>query len=302
MVGSRPLESLPTPTSIPAIWRNPAYGFMLGSAIAKGRITSMELTAARAAPGVLAIVSAKEAGKLGKGKFNTVALLGGPDVDHYHQAIAVVVAETFEQARAASALIKVEYARGAGRFDLAEALKTAPLVGGSSGEGSSAPPVDRVGQFEQAFAAAPVKVDASYTTPDQSHMMMEPFASIAAWDGDELTLWTSNQMIDWGRTDLAKTLGMAEGENSLYVALRGRWFRWQAVVAGRRRHGRARCEGGGSRGQGRHDPADDAQQLHPPAGHAPTHSPRRRKRWDARRNRSRRADRATSPMASPRRR
>ena len=187
---------------------NPAYGFILGSAIAKGRITAMDLSAARAAPGVLAIVTAKEAGKLGKGKFNTVALLGGPDVDHYHQAIAVVVAETFEQARAASALIEVSYATGPGRFDLADALKTAPLVGGSSDEGSSAPPVDRVGEFEQAFAAAPVQLDALYTTPDQSHMMMEPFASIAAWDGDALTLWTSNQMIDWGRGDLAKTLGM----------------------------------------------------------------------------------------------
>ena len=187
---------------------NPAYGFILGAAIAKGRITAMDLSAARAASGVLAIVTAKEAGKLGKGKFNTVALLGGPDVDHYHQAIAVVVAETFEQARAASALIEVSYAPGSGRFDLADALKTAPLVGGSSDEGSSAPPVDRVGQFEQAFAAAPVQLDALYTTPDQSHMMMEPFASIAAWDGDALTLWTSNQMIDWGRGDLAKTLGM----------------------------------------------------------------------------------------------
>ena len=187
---------------------NPAYGFILGAAIAKGRITDMDLSAARAAPGVLAIVTAKEAGKLGKGKFNTVKLLGGPDVDHYHQAIAVVVAETFEQARAAAALVKVAYAAGPGRFDLADALKSAPLVGGSSDEGSSAPPVDRVGNFEQAFAAAPVTFDATYTTPDQSHMMMEPFASIAAWDGDALTLWTSNQMIDWGRGDLAKTLDM----------------------------------------------------------------------------------------------
>ena len=187
---------------------DPAYGFILGAGIAKGRIAAMDLAAARAAPGVLAIVTAAEAGKLGKGKFNTVGLLGGPAVDHYHQAIAVVVAETFEQARAAAALIKVDYAREKGRFDLAQALETAPLVGGSSDEGSSAPPVDRVGRFEEAYAAAPVTLDAAYTTPDQSHMMMEPFASIAAWDGDALTLWTSNQMIDWGRGDLAKTLGM----------------------------------------------------------------------------------------------
>ena len=67
-------------------------------------------------------------------------------------------------------------------------------------------PDTAVGDFDGAFAAAPVKFDATYTTPDQTHAMMEPFASIAAWKGDELTVWTSNQMINWARNDLAKTL------------------------------------------------------------------------------------------------
>jgi CO/xanthine dehydrogenase Mo-binding subunit len=57
---------------------------------------------AQRAPGVLAIVTADNAGKLGKGNFNTAKLLGGPEIQHYHQAIALVVAETFEQARAAA--------------------------------------------------------------------------------------------------------------------------------------------------------------------------------------------------------
>ena len=187
---------------------NPSYGYVLGSAVAKGRIRSMKLDEARAAPGVLAIVTAADVGKLGKGKFNTAKLFAGPEVDHYHQAVAVVIAETFEQARAAAGLIHIDYQRISGRFDLDEELKTAPLTGGSSGEGSDAPPVHRVGKFEPAFAAASVKLDQSYATPDQSHAMMEPFASIASWEGDELTVLTSNQMIDWGRTDLATTLNM----------------------------------------------------------------------------------------------
>jgi len=187
---------------------NPSYGYVLGSAVAKGRIRSMKLDEARAASGVLAIVTAADVGKLGKGKFNTAKLFAGPEVDHYHQAVAVVIAETFEQARAAAGLIHIDYQRISGRFDLDEELKTAPLTGGSSGEGSDAPPVHRVGKFEPAFAAASVKLDQSYATPDQSHAMMEPFASIASWEGDELTVLTSNQMIDWGRTDLATTLNM----------------------------------------------------------------------------------------------
>lgn len=187
---------------------NAAYGYVLGAGIAKGRIASMDLAAAKAAPGVLTIVTADTAGPLGKGDMNTAKLLGGPAVDHYHQAIALVVAETFEQARAAAALIRVDYAREKGRFDLDAALKTAPLKGDSSGEGSSAPPVDRVGNCEKAFAAAPVQLDAVYETPDQSHAMMEPHASIARWEGEKLTLWTSNQMIAWGKGDVAKTLGI----------------------------------------------------------------------------------------------
>src|SRR5438128_5513339 len=80
---------------------NQAYGYVVGSAIAKGRIASIDIAAARAAPGVLAIVTAENAGKLAKGTYNIARLLSGPDIEHYHQAIALVVASSFEQARAA---------------------------------------------------------------------------------------------------------------------------------------------------------------------------------------------------------
>jgi xanthine dehydrogenase YagR molybdenum-binding subunit len=182
---------------------NQAYGYVVGSAIAKGRIASIDLNNARAVPGVLTVVKAENAGTLAKGRLNTAKLLGGPDIDHYHQAIAVVVAETFEQARAAAQLIHVEYVRTNGAFGLAAAKDTAKPARGFGGPADTA-----VGDFDGAFAAAPLQFDATYTTPDQAHAMMEPHASIAAWDGDKLTVWTSNQMIDWGTDDLAKTLGI----------------------------------------------------------------------------------------------
>ena len=188
---------------------NQAYGHVLCAGIAKGRISAMDIAEARAAPGVLAVVTTLDMPRLPLSDHNTAHLFGGRVVQHYHQAIALVVAETFEQARAAAALIRVDYARDAGRFDLAAQAETAPLEGGSSGEGSAAPPIDRVGDFEAAFAAAPVKHDQRYVTPDQSHAMMEPHATIAAWQGDKLTLWTSHQMIAWGKKDVAKTLGIA---------------------------------------------------------------------------------------------
>ena len=178
-----------------------AYGYVLGAAIAKGRIKAMDLGRAKAAPGVLAIVTAQTAGKLTKGDFNTANLLGGPEIQHYHQAVAVVVAETFEQARAAAALIRVDYERTQGRFDLASEKDAAPPAGKDN-------PDTAVGDFDKAFAEAPVQLDETYVTPDQSHAMMEPHATIAAWKGDKLTVWTSNQMVAWGRGDVAKTLGV----------------------------------------------------------------------------------------------
>ena len=179
----------------------PAYGYVVTAGIAKGRVSSMELDAARRSPGVLAIVTADNAGPLQKSQRNTAALLGGPEISHYHQALALVVAETFEQARAAAGLVKVRYTTQKGAYDLAAAKKAGTNF-------QKTDPDARVGDFEKAFGEAPVTLDAMYHTPDQSHAMMEPHATLAAWEGDKLTVWTSNQMIDWGKTDLAKTLGL----------------------------------------------------------------------------------------------
>jgi xanthine dehydrogenase YagR molybdenum-binding subunit len=179
-----------------------AYGYPVGAAIAKGRITSMDVSAAKRAPGVLAVVTTLDVGRREKGKFNTVNLFGGDEIQHYHQAVAVVVAETFEQARAAAGLVKVDYAEQRGIFDLREAMA------GAAKPDDSQEPDTAVGNFEAAFKAAAVTLEQSYATPDQSHAMMEPHASLAAWNGEELTVWTSSQMIDWWRSDLATTLGV----------------------------------------------------------------------------------------------
>ncbi|TXC72005.1 xanthine dehydrogenase family protein molybdopterin-binding subunit [Sphingomonas ginsenosidivorax] len=179
---------------------NQAYGVILGAAIAKGRINAIDLSAARAAPGVIGIVTHENAGHVGVGDFYTARPLAGPAVDHYHQAVAVVVAETFEQARYAASLIRVDYARTPGAFD----LETARV----SGVEPKAFPDTHVGDFDTAYAAAPVKVDATYTTPDHAHVMMEPHATIAAWEGDKVTLWTSIQIVQWGLRDFAKIMGM----------------------------------------------------------------------------------------------
>jgi xanthine dehydrogenase YagR molybdenum-binding subunit len=181
------------------------YGYPVFSAIAKGSIASIDLRDAIAAPGYLASVTAKSAGELGQAERNNARLLGGPEIEHYHQAIALVVAQTFEQARTAAGLVRVAYSPADGAFDL-EAVKDSAKPKAING----GPADTAVGDFEGAYAAAPVKLDETYETPDQAHAMMEPHASIAAWDGDQLTLWTSNQMLAWCVADLAETLGIGK--------------------------------------------------------------------------------------------
>ena len=211
---------------------NQAYGYVVGSGIANGSIRSMDTSEAEAAPGVIAVVTSSNAGPVKRPKAVTAQLLGGPKIEHYDQAIAIVVAESFEEARAAANLIRVDYTRVKGQYDLAAAKSSAtkPDGGGS--------PVDTsVGDFAGAFAAAPVTLDASYTTPDQCHSPMEPHASMASWEGGKLTLWTSNQMIDWSRRDLSEAFGMAKEDIHVMSPFVGGgfgsklWVRSDAIMA-----------------------------------------------------------------------
>ncbi len=198
-----------------------AHGYILGAAIGKGRIERIDTAAARAAPGVSAIVTHENAGPIGKGEFYVQRVLAGPMVDHYHQAVAVVVADTFEQARAAAALIRVTYARGNGRFDLATQKPSSPIA---PKEAFGGPSELSVGAFATAFADAPVKVDETYTVPDQAHAMMEPHATIARWDGDKLTCWTSIQSMNWGCRDLGLIIGTPKENIRLRSAFIGGGF------------------------------------------------------------------------------
>jgi len=177
---------------------NQAYGWVVGAGIAKGRVTAMDVSDAQAAPGVVAVITTLDYKPQGLGNGNNVLLFGGNEVHHYHQAIACVVAETLEQARAAAAMIRTRYDRADGSFDFEGSKDSAKL--------SKAP--QTLGDFDGAFAAAPVKLDETYVTPGESHSAMEPQATIAAWQGDKLTLWTSNQMIAWSRESMGSILGI----------------------------------------------------------------------------------------------
>ena len=182
-----------------------AYGYVIGSAIATGRVKSIDAREALAAPGVISVLTTLDhAQALPVGLNNVTPLFGGSEINHYHQAIACVVAETFEQARAAAALLRIDYTRRRGIFDLAAVSSEAPLAKGTPDQ----PGHQTLGDFASAFAAAPVIVDEYYTTPHESHAMMEPFATIAIWAGPKLTVWTSNQSINAAKRSLGMMLSI----------------------------------------------------------------------------------------------
>ncbi|MER9306639.1 xanthine dehydrogenase family protein molybdopterin-binding subunit [Mesorhizobium sp. M0496] len=193
-----------------------AYGYILGAAIAKGRIAEIDISDAEKAPGVVGVMTHRNAPPqpdFGPAVTPTVPevftrarpALSSDRVRYYDEPVAMVVAETFEAARAAAGLIRVRYEEETGTYDLQAHLSDAyaPRRTNAGLETDSV-----LGDFESAFAQAPVKVDATYRTPFEHHNPMEPHATIAVWSGDDLTIHTSAQTLANYRAGVASTLGM----------------------------------------------------------------------------------------------
>jgi len=197
------------------------YGFVVEASIAKGGIASIETLAAERAPGVKLVLTYRNAPKQGTGNHREAhPVLTGPVVSRYGEPVAFVVAETFEQARAAAFLVNVRYDRDGGHYALPQHLDQARVPHQTDG----APADSEVGNFSAAYASAPVQIDVSYSTPLQSHAMMEPHATLAMWDDDKLILHTANQMLNQGQQAIARTLNIPIGNVRLVSPFIGGGF------------------------------------------------------------------------------
>ncbi|WP_375464759.1 molybdopterin cofactor-binding domain-containing protein [uncultured Methylobacterium sp.] len=181
--------------------KNPAYGFIVGSAIASGTIRAIDTAAALRAPGVIHVMTHENVPEQGEKKEQVWPQLAGTAITFFDQPVAFVVAETFEQARAAAHLVAITYDRSKPRASLREAMPETYKPKAAATEPDSA-----LGDFAGAFVAAPVKLDVEYTTPVQIHAQMEPHATIAAWEDDRVVLYTANQMLNRGQKSLAQVL------------------------------------------------------------------------------------------------
>jgi len=190
----------------------PLYGFIVGASIGHGTVTRIDTARAEHARGVRRVLTHRDiAGQHlpEKGGFDRYALaypvMNGPEVHNYGEPVALVIAETYEQARAAASLVEVTYAAKKGHYDLvareAEAFAPEKVNAGL--------PTDSfVGDFDRGFADAPIKLDLLYTTPYEFSQPMEMHCCMAVWNGDVVTAHVSTQIVASARNRIASTLGL----------------------------------------------------------------------------------------------
>ena len=180
-----------------------AYGVIVRSTVANGRIASMDSTAAQRASGVLAVLTHRNAPRLAYRRHKGLPdpatgerlhVLQDDRVNHQGQPIALVIAETLEQANHAATLVRVTYADEAGITDISRVVPIEPTQQ-KTDQGETRPPQTRRGDPERALTTAEVKVEHTYVIPRENHNPIEMHATIAAWDGDRLTLWDKTQWV-----------------------------------------------------------------------------------------------------------
>lgn len=188
-----------------------AHAVMVTSAIAHGRVELIDVEAAEAVPGVLTVLTHENAPRvrrLGRDADGNHAIVALQDTEirYANQPIAVVVADTIDQAR-----------EGARRLDIHYAEK-APQLGLDPVRGRSFRPKTVVeeksdtarGTVTTSLSRSPVRVEAVYTTPFQTHNPMEPHATVAMWEDGRLTLYDATQGIFDCRARVAKIFGLQE--------------------------------------------------------------------------------------------
>jgi xanthine dehydrogenase YagR molybdenum-binding subunit len=182
---------------------NMAHGYLVTSAIAKGKITEIDTSAAERAPGVVKVLTYKNVPKLpgAATKMKDTVGLQSEEIFYNAQPIAVVLAETFEQARYAAGLVKTTYEKQTPATDSEAEVGKAF----DPSAGRAQPPR---GNPAEAFQKAEVKIDAEYVIPIEHHNPMEPGAAVASWDGDKLTIYNKTQGTAGAQRDLATDFGV----------------------------------------------------------------------------------------------
>ncbi|MYQ43107.1 xanthine dehydrogenase YagR molybdenum-binding subunit [Streptomyces sp. LamerLS-316] len=188
-----------------------AHGWLVLSTITRGRILSVDADAVLGMPGILTVLHHGNAprvdidytGMLGMSPDPTIAVFQHDRVPHAGWPVALVVAETSEQAREAAESLVVRYEEEAHDVTFPGERPDA-----STGPGPGGPEATEKGDLEAELAASAFVLDAEYSTPEEHHNSMEPHAVTALWDGGRLEVVDSNQGTVWVADELAKLFSL----------------------------------------------------------------------------------------------
>ncbi|CAB3796584.1 Aldehyde oxidoreductase molybdenum-binding subunit PaoC [Paraburkholderia caffeinitolerans] len=189
-----------------------AHAVLVTSTVASGTIASIDTSRARAMPGVLLVMTSQNAMRLPNAgrppvsppAVRRLTLLQDNVVRYSNEPVAVVVADTLEHAADAAQHVSVTYAAMPATLDFARAKAQAHTPVAMPGR-----PIDsQRGNVEAGMHEGALRIDAVYTTPTQFHNPMEPHATMARWDGPELTLYDSTQGVTNDRAAVAAVFGI----------------------------------------------------------------------------------------------
>ena len=210
---------------------NVAYAWPVQSTIAKGRVVSIDDSEALARPGVIAVLTPDNVARLQvdvelplpflAAAVPDLSLLQSRDVAFRGQIVAAVIATSLEAAREGAGAVEVGYEERAHdavlRFDDDRAYVPGVVNDFSPGN------VER-GDADRAFAEAPVRIDETYSTPAEHAVPMEPHSATAAWDGDRLTIYNSDQGPFYSSLPISALLGLDPGQVEIVAEYVGGGF------------------------------------------------------------------------------
>ena len=218
------------------------YAALVYSTIPKGRVATLETAAAERAPGVVLVMTHHNAPRLQPMPLfmsadkaaggNDLPIMQDDQIYWNGQPIAVVLAETQEEANHAKSLIRATYEEASAVTSFAEAKAR-----GTQSEMFQGEPLKKeIGDAETALTAAPFRVDATYTTPRHNHNAIEPHAATLAWEGDQLTIHDATQAVSHTAWSLAQIFGLKEEQVHVTSPFVGGGFGsktlWQHQVLG----------------------------------------------------------------------
>ncbi|RYB04734.1 xanthine dehydrogenase family protein molybdopterin-binding subunit [Lichenibacterium ramalinae] len=211
------------------------YAALATSTIARGRVTFLDVAAAKAHPGVVDVIVPGNTPQLAFDPDDKdspftfrMDVLQNDRVRYANQAIAVVIGETLEAATEGAALLAPRYDVEPARMGLdGNETFVPPAVG--VGE---PPDIDNGGDVDAGLAGSAKRVDATYETPAQYHNAMEPHAIVAQWDGDKLTVDTPSQALTMGQGRIAQLFGIDPANILIRSPFLGGGFGSKALMKG----------------------------------------------------------------------